>query len=150
VIQAAMGKRDKVYIFGDDYDTPDGTCLRDYIHIVDLAQAHILALTSAHTGPFNLGTGIGYSVKEVIETTRKVTGRPIPAVVSPRRPGDPARLIAGADKARNVLGWKPRFTDLESIVESAWKWHQAHPDGYRSGGARYGTKHRKSAGKKKR
>jgi UDP-glucose 4-epimerase len=150
VIQAAMGKRDKVYIFGDDYDTPDGTCLRDYIHIVDLAQAHILALTSDHTGPFNLGTGTGYSVKEVIETTRKVTGRPIPAVVSPRRPGDPARLIAGADKARNVLGWKPRFTDLETIVESAWKWHQAHPDGYRSGGSRQGAKNKKSAGKKKR
>jgi len=150
VIQAAMGKRDKVYIFGDDYDTPDGTCLRDYIHIVDLAQAHILALTSEHTGPFNLGTGIGYSVKEVIETTRKVTGRAIPAVVSPRRPGDPARLIAGADKAKQVLGWKPRFTDLETIVESAWKWHQAHPNGYQSGGARHGAKSKKRAGKKGR
>ena len=133
VLQVAMGKRDKVSIFGDDYDTPDGTCQRDYIHIVDLAQAHILALTSTQTGPFNLGTGIGYSVKDVLETARKVTGRSIPAVVSPRRPGDPARLIASADKARSVLGWKPRFTDLECIVESAWKWHESHPDGYRSG-----------------
>lgn len=145
VIQAALGQRDKVMIYGDDYDTPDGTCLRDYIHIVDLAQAHILALTSEHTGPFNLGTGTGYSVKEVVETTRKVTGRPIPAVVSPRRPGDPARLIAGADKARKVLGWKPRFTDLETIVASAWKWHQAHPNGYRGGGAKRGGNNKKKS-----
>ena len=150
VLQAAMGKRDKVSIYGDDYDTPDGTCLRDYIHIVDLAQAHILALTSEHTGPFNLGTGAGYSVKQVVETARKVTGRTIPAAVSPRRPGDPARLVAGADKAKKVLGWKPRFTDLESIVESAWRWHRSHPDGYRSGGAGPGRKSRTGAGKKGR
>jgi UDP-glucose 4-epimerase len=131
VLQAAMGKRPQVQIYGEDYDTPDGTCLRDYIHIVDLAQAHILALTSDHTGGFNLGTGFGYSVKEVVAAAREVTGRKIPAVISPRRPGDPARLVAGADRARQVLGWQPRFTDLRAIVASAWRWHQAHPDGYR-------------------
>jgi len=130
VLQVALGKREKVTIYGEDYDTPDGTCLRDYIHIVDLAQAHILALTSAVSGPFNLGNGNGYSVKEVIETARQVTGHPIPAAVGPRRPGDPARLVAAAKKARETLGWKPRYGDLRSIVESAWNWHRAHPEGY--------------------
>jgi len=130
VLQVALGKREKVLILGDDYETPDGTCLRDYIHIVDLAQAHILALTSNHSGAFNLGNGTGYSVKDVIETARKVTGHPIPAEIADRRPGDPPRLVAGPDKARNVLGWKPEFDDLETIIQSAWDWHRAHPDGY--------------------
>lgn len=130
VLQVALGQRDKVTILGDDYDTPDGTCLRDYVHIADLAQAHILALTFEHLGAFNLGNGNGCSVKEVIETAREVTGRPIPAEVAPRRPGDPDRLVAGTDKARKILKWKPRFTDLKTIIESAWNWHQAHPAGY--------------------
>ncbi|MBA4387576.1 MAG: UDP-glucose 4-epimerase GalE [Verrucomicrobia bacterium] len=130
VLKVALGKSRSVKIFGDNYDTPDGTCVRDYIHIVDLAQAHMLALKCKHTGPFNLGNGSGYSVKQVVETARKITGRKIEAEMAPRRPGDPARLIAGAGKARKVLGWKPAFPDIESIVESAWKWHKAHPRGY--------------------
>ncbi len=130
VLQVALGQREKVLICGDDYDTPDGTCLRDYIHIVDLAQAHILALTRDVAGPFNLGTGTGYSVKDVIDAARTVTGHPIPAVLAPRRPGDPARLVAGAEKARTVLGWQPRFDNLQTIIASAWAWHQAHPRGY--------------------
>ncbi|MCE9613707.1 MAG: UDP-glucose 4-epimerase GalE [Lentisphaerae bacterium] len=130
VLQTALGQRAEVGIFGDDYDTPDGTCLRDYIHIVDLARAHLCALTSEATGPFNLGTGSGFSVKEVVETARAVTGRPIPARILPRRPGDPARLIAAADKARDVLKWTPSYTDLRAIVASAWAWHQRHPHGY--------------------
>ena len=130
VLQVALGKREELLIFGDDYDTPDGSCLRDYIHIVDLAQAHMLALTGDECGAFNLGNGNGYSVKEVVETAREVTGHPIPARVVARRPGDPASLVAGADKARNVLGWKPKYPELRPIIESAWKWHQAHPNGY--------------------
>jgi len=130
VLKVALGKREKVLIFGDDYNTPDGTCLRDYIHIVDLAQAHILALMSELSGAFNLGNGNGCSVKEVIETAREVTGHPIPAEVVARRPGDPDRLIAGAEKAKKVLKWKPRFTDLKTIIESAWNWHKNYPNGY--------------------
>lgn len=130
ILQVALGKREEVSIFGDDYETPDGTCLRDYIHIVDLAQAHILALTGDHSGAFNLGNGTGYSVKQVIEAARRVTGHPIPAKVADRRPGDPARLIAAADKAHDVLGWKPELDDLETIIKSAWDWHQEHPEGY--------------------
>lgn len=130
VLQAALGQREKVYICGDDYDTPDGTCIRDYIHIVDLAQAHILAIESDVSGPFNLGNGSGYSVKQVVETAREVTGINIPAEVTERRPGDPDALIAAADKARKVLGWRPRIPELGDIIESAWKWHQAHPNGY--------------------
>ncbi|MBN1558420.1 MAG: UDP-glucose 4-epimerase GalE [Lentisphaerae bacterium] len=133
VLQAALGRREKVFIYGDDYDTPDGTCLRDYIHIADLARAHLLALTSAHTGAFNLGNGTGYSVREVIETARRVTGRPIPAEVAARRPGDPPRLVAGAEKAGAELGWRPAFPELETIIRSAWTWHRAHPEGYGSG-----------------
>ena len=132
VLQVALGQREKVTVYGEDYDTPDGSCLRDYIHIVDLAQAHILALTSEHTGAFNLGNGNGYSVKEVIDATRRVTGRAIAAESGPRRPGDPARLIASAEKARKLLGWQPAYTDLGDIIASAWQWHQAHPDGYAS------------------
>jgi len=130
VLQVALGKRDKIYIFGDDYDTPDGTCIRDYIHIVDLAQAHILALTNDCSGPFNLGNGDGYSVKEVIAAAREVTGHPIPAEIADRRPGDPDRLIGSADKARRMLGWDPQHADIKTIIEHAWNWHQAHPEGY--------------------
>jgi UDP-glucose 4-epimerase len=131
VLQVALGKREKVMIYGDDYPTPDGTCVRDYIHIVDLARAHILALTSEVSGAFNLGSGTGYSVQEVIETTRKVTKHPIPTGLASRRPGDPPILVAMADKANKVLGWKPQFTSLESMIQSAWNWHKAHPDGYK-------------------
>ena len=130
ILQVPLGKRDKVYIFGDDYDTPDGTCIRDYIHIADLAQAHILALKDGISGAFNLGNGGGYSVREVIDMAREVTGHAIPAEVAPRRPGDPAQLVAGADKAHTVLGWKPEYPDLRTIIEHAWNWHQSHPDGY--------------------
>jgi UDP-glucose 4-epimerase len=130
VLFAAQGRREKVMIFGDDYDTPDGTCIRDYIHIVDLAHAHILALEKDVRGAFNLGNGSGYSVREVIDAAREVTGLPIRTDVAPRRPGDPPRLIADATKAHTVLGWKPKYPDLRTIVEHAWKWHQAHPHGY--------------------
>lgn len=131
VLKVALGQSEKVEVFGDDYETPDGTCIRDYIHIADLAQAHILAVESDATGAFNLGNGGGYSVKEVIAAAREVTGRPIRAEMSPRRPGDPPRLIAAAEKARKVLGWSPRYPDLKTIISHAWAWHLAHPDGYR-------------------
>jgi UDP-glucose 4-epimerase len=132
VLEVAQGKREKVIIFGDDYPTPDGTCVRDYIHIIDLAQAHILALRALDQGSrtYNLGNGQGFSIKEVIETAREVTGHPIPAEVGARRPGDPAILIAGSEKIRAELGWKPQYPNLRDIIESAWKWHQAHPNGY--------------------
>lgn len=130
VIKVALGQKPVVNVFGNDYKTPDGTCIRDYIHIVDLGRAHMLALTGNHTGAFNLGTGTGFSVREVIDVVRKVTGHPVPEQFSPRRPGDPDRLVAAADRARTALGWKPEYSDLESIVESAWEWHQAHPHGY--------------------
>lgn len=130
VLKVALGKRDKIYIFGDDYDTPDGTCIRDYIHIADLAQAHILALKNDCSGPFNLGNGNGYSVKEVIEAAREATGRSIPAEVAERRPGDPPRLIGSADKARKELGWTPQHSDIGTIIKHAWEWHRKHPEGY--------------------
>lgn len=133
-LYAAQGKRDAVSIFGDDYPTPDGTAVRDYVHVSDLSQAHILALDHLTAGGgsdfINLGNGNGYSVKEVIEATRKVTGREIKAVVAPRRAGDPSVLVANAEKAKAVLGWTPRFPQIETIIESAWRWHQAHPEGY--------------------
>lgn len=132
VLAVALGKQSAVRVFGDDYPTPDGTCIRDYIHIVDLAKAHVLALASRKVGAFNLGTGTGYSVKEVIEMAREVTGRPIPVRIAPRRPGDPARLVASAHKAQRVLGWKPERSNLRTILEDAWRWHQAHPRGYAS------------------
>jgi UDP-glucose 4-epimerase len=131
VIKVALKQQPHVNIFGDDYDTPDGTCIRDYIHIVDLGRAHILALTGKATGPFNLGTGTGFSVREVIDVVRKVTQRDIPEVISPRRPGDPDRLVASALKAKKILKWTPRNSNLNDIIESAWAWHQAHPDGYK-------------------
>ena len=130
VLKVALGQAPAVPVFGDDYETPDGTCIRDYIHIVDLARAHILALEKDVAGPFNLGTGTGFSVKQVVETCRGVTGHAIPVALSPRRPGDPACLVAGAAKAKETLGWNPRFPDLKTIVQHAWNWHRAHPRGY--------------------
>jgi UDP-glucose 4-epimerase len=130
VLRVALGQRENVMVFGDDYDTPDGSCVRDYIHIVDLAQAHMLALEGTMQGPFNLGNGDGYSVLEVIKIAREITGHDIPAVMHPRRPGDPAKLMAGADKAHKVLGWKPKYPELSTIMQHAWSWHQRHPNGY--------------------
>ena len=132
-LQAAAGKRPRVEIYGQDYPTPDGTCVRDYIHVIDLARAHIQALDALSEGSrvYNLGCGgAGYSVQEVIETARQVTGRDIPTNVGPRRPGDPATLVASSDKIKTELGWQPQFQDLGLIVESAWKWMLKHPDGY--------------------
>ncbi len=131
-LQVALGQRDKVTIFGDDYPTRDGTCVRDYIHVVDLAQAHILALRALDKGSrtYNLGNGQGYTVKEVIEACRQVTGHPIPAVIGPRRPGDPAVLVASSEKIRRELGWQPKYPDLCTIVAHAWEWHRRHPQGY--------------------
>lgn len=134
VLQVANGIRSEVSIFGDDYSTPDGTCIRDYIHITDLAQAHIQAVEYLANGGasdiFNLGNGVGFSVKEVVEACRKITGHPIPATISPRRPGDPARLVASSVKARKILGFNPEFPELEKIVATAWKWHKSHPTGF--------------------
>lgn len=130
VLKVALGQKDAVEVYGTDYETPDGTCIRDYIHILDLADAHIRALDRAESGFFNLGTGGGTSVREVIDCCRKVTGRDIPVIERPRRPGDPPRLIAGSDKIRRELGWEPRFQDIGAIVESAWRWHQKRPLGY--------------------
>ena len=134
VLQVPNGKRESVSIYGTDYDTPDGTCIRDYIHVTDLAEAHILAveylMKGGESNVFNLGNGVGYSVREVIETARKVTGHPIPAVEIPRRAGDPARLVASGEKAKTVLGWEPKITSLEDIIRSAWVWHSTHPNGY--------------------
>lgn len=132
VLKTALGKRESISILGDDYPTPDGTCIRDYIHIVDLAQAHIEAIRRDVSGAFNLGNGNGYSVKEVIDLARIVTGRDIPAITAARRPGDPPQLVAAANKARTELGWSPKFPDLVAIIESAWEWHQRYPDGYGS------------------
>ncbi len=132
VLQVALGQRDHIDIFGDDYDTPDGTCVRDYIHVEDLARAHILALSALGQGSrtYNLGNGQGFSVQEVIQAARDITGHPIPARVVPRRPGDPAVLIAGSAAIRHDLGWEPRRPHLHDIVQSAWQWHVAHPTGY--------------------
>jgi UDP-glucose 4-epimerase len=134
VIQTALGKRESIKIFGNDYNTPDGTCVRDYIHVSDLANAHYLALQSLRRGEeskiYNLGNGKGFSVKEVIDVVRKVTGRPIKAENAPRRPGDPAILVASSEKIRKELNWKPQMADLETIVSTAWEWHKNHPNGY--------------------
>lgn len=130
VLKVALGEKQNVEIFGTDYETPDGTCIRDYIHILDLARAHILALGASKSEFYNLGTGGGASVREVIDSCRKVTGREIPVVEKPRRPGDPPRLIASSEKIKRELGWKPQFQSLDAILESAWKWHQKFPRGY--------------------
>lgn len=136
IMQVLNGKREKLGIFGDDYPTFDGTCIRDYIHISDLADAHIKALESLRSGAnsnfYNLGNGNGFSVKQVIETVAKVTGRNVNYEVVPRRAGDPAILVASSDKIRRELGFKPQFDSLEKIVASAWKWHSTHPDGYKT------------------
>jgi len=130
VLRVALGQNPTIKIFGDDYDTPDGSCIRDYVHVVDLAEAHLQALERGATGAMNLGTGRGFSVKEVVEACRRVTGHAIPAIVSPRRPGDPGRLVARAALAGQTLGWQPRYTEIDDIVATAWRWHQAHPRGY--------------------
>lgn len=132
VLKVALGKMENIRVFGGDYPTPDGTPVRDYIHVIDLAQAHILALEAVENGSrvYNLGNGKGFSVREVIETARRITGRPIPEVMVERRPGDPAVLIAGSDKIRNELGWDPQYPALEAIIRSAWEWHLNHPNGY--------------------
>jgi UDP-glucose 4-epimerase len=135
VLQVPLGRRESVQLFGTDYPTEDGTCIRDYIHVADLAEAHILALQAladgkVQSGAYNLGNGLGYSNKQVIEACRRVTGHPIPVVEAPRRPGDPAALVASSDRIRRDLGWTPQFPEIEQIVESAWRWHQAHPQGY--------------------
>lgn len=134
ILQVALGKREKIMIFGGDYETSDGSCIRDYIHVTDLADAHILAIQRLREGgsssTYNLGNGNGFSVKEVVEISRKVTGMLIPAEVTALRLGDPARLVASSEKAANELGWKPKYTTLETIIESAWRWFLRHPDGY--------------------
>lgn len=134
VLQVAQGKRDKLQIFGDDYNTPDGTNVRDYVHPFDLADAHILAVDYLRKGnesnAFNLGSSTGFSNLEIVEAARKVTGKEIPAEIAPRRGGDPDSLIASSDKAREVLGWKPEFDNIERIIETAWAWHSSHPNGY--------------------
>lgn len=134
VLHTAMGKRNEIKIFGTDYDTPDGSCIRDYIHVSDLAQAHILAVEYLMNGGksdvFNLGNGTGYSVREVIEAAKNVTGLTIPTIEAQRRHGDPARLVASSEKARNILGWTPIYNNIEEIISTAWEWHKHHPNGF--------------------
>jgi UDP-glucose-4-epimerase GalE len=133
VLQVALGQRPHIDIYGTDYPTPDGTCIRDYVHVDDLAAAHVLAVEQLQPGShrvFNIGIGRGYSVREVIETARAVTGQAIPVREAPRRPGDPAVLVANAEKIRRELGWVPHYSELRPIVETAWKWHQSHPRGF--------------------
>lgn len=136
ILFAAQGKRDAISIFGDDYPTPDGTAIRDYIHISDLSQAHLLALEHLRRGGdsefINLGNGTGFSVKEVVEAARKITGKEIKAEIAPRRSGDPSRLVADAKKAREILGWNPQYPEIEKIIESAWAWHEENPNGYKN------------------
>ena len=134
ILQVPLGKRESIAIFGDDYDTQDGTCVRDYIHVTDLVDAHILALNSLRDGApsnvYNLGNGEGFSVKEMVEAARRVTLHPIPAVICPRRAGDPSVLIASSKKAREKLGWEPKFSSIDDIIASAWNWHKNNPDGF--------------------
>jgi UDP-glucose 4-epimerase len=135
VLRVPLGQRQDVSIYGTDYPTRDGTCIRDYIHIADLVLAHLLALGALGDHDrlvYNIGNGNGYSVLEVIEMAREVTGHPIPALESPRRPGDPARLVASSEKIRAELGWEPQYPDLKDILSSAWEWHSTHPKGYES------------------
>lgn len=134
VLQTALGKRDYITIFGDDYDTEDGTCVRDYVHVVDLVEAHILAMKylthGGESNTFNLGSSQGFSVKEIVETARKVTDKDIKAIIGERRAGDPSKLIASSDKARKILGWNPTRTNIENIIKDAWLWHDTHKNGY--------------------
>jgi UDP-glucose 4-epimerase len=135
VLQVALGQRDHITIYGDDYDTPDGTCVRDYIHVDDLGDAHLRALERLEPAQglcLNLGTGRGTSVREIVEACREVTGHPIPEVVGPRRAGDPSKLVADANLAHQLLRWNPRYRDAKSIIETAWRWHKSHPQGYAS------------------
>ncbi|WP_145065668.1 UDP-glucose 4-epimerase GalE [Engelhardtia mirabilis] len=136
VLQVAQGRREKIMMFGEDYPTRDGTCVRDYIHVVDLADAHLRALAQIQQGAdrivCNLGTGTGYTVRELIELAREVTGHAVPAEVTGRREGDPAQLVSGGTRARDVLGWEPKRSELKTILEDAWRWHQGNPDGYRA------------------
>ncbi len=135
VLRVALGESESASIFGTDYPTPDGTCIRDYIHIADLVSAHLLALDALQKSEsltYNVGSGKGFSVLEVIEMARRVTGHPIPAVASPRRAGDPPRLVASSDKIRRELGWQPEHADLQDIISSAWEWHKSHPKGYQT------------------
>jgi UDP-glucose 4-epimerase len=135
VLQVALGQRSHITVLGDDYPTPDGTCIRDYIHVDDLGRAHVAALQRLQVGEgmrLNLGTGRGYSVREVIEACRRVTGHAIPAEIGPRRPGDPPELVADSSRAQSELNWKCEYNDIESIVRTAWNWHSSHPRGYRS------------------
>jgi len=134
ILEVALGKRDAIQIFGDDYDTPDGTCIRDYIHVMDLVNAHLLALNRLRDGGsstvYNLGNGKGFSVKQVVEAARNVTGHKIPQKIAPRRPGDPAVLVASSEKIIRELNWKPKYDDLNTIISTAWEWHKNHPNGY--------------------
>ncbi|GFR34865.1 UDP-glucose 4-epimerase GalE [Thermobrachium celere] len=134
VLQTCLGKRESIKIFGDDYNTKDGTCVRDYIHVNDLAEAHILALEALYEGKdsnvYNLGNGNGFTVKEIIEAAEEVTGINIKKEIAPRRAGDPAVLIASSDKIKRELNWNPKFTDIKKIIETAWRWHKNHPNGY--------------------
>ena len=134
ILQVPLGKRDHITVFGEDYPTPDGTCLRDYIHVLDLADAHVLAIDYLRRGGesniFNLGNGQGFSVKEMIEAAKEATGLDIKVEIGERRAGDPAQLIASSEKARKVLGWQPKFTDVKAVIGTAWKWHRQHPEGY--------------------
>jgi UDP-glucose 4-epimerase len=134
VLQVALGQRKNITVFGDDYPTPDGTCIRDYIHIANLAEAHILALKALEQGSqtYNLGNGRGFSVLQVIDAARAITGHPIPSQIGPRRAGDPAELVAGSERIMQELGWQPNFSTLEQIIETAWQWHRSHPKGYSS------------------
>lgn len=136
ILQTALGQREELAIFGDDYATPDGTCIRDYVHVVDLIDAHILALEYLKAGNesnvFNLGSSTGFSVKEMVEAARQVTGKEIPAKIEPRRAGDPSTLIASSKKAQTILGWNPKFPDVKDIISSAWQWHESHPAGYQT------------------
>ena len=134
VLKVALEQKPEIEIFGTDYDTPDGTCIRDYIHILDLAQAHILALTAKSSAQYNLGTGGGTSVREVIRSCEKITGKELHVVERPRRPGDPARLVAASEKIQRELGWQPQFQQIDAIIESAWRWHVRHPRGYANHG----------------
>ena len=133
VLQVAAGKRSSISVFGTDYPTVDGSCVRDYIHVLDLAEAHLLALEALHTRDklvYNIGNGSGFSVLQIVEAARRITGHPIPVIESPRRPGDPAVLVASSEKIRNELGWVPKYPDPEAIIDSAWQWHRRNPNGY--------------------
>ena len=135
VLQVALGQRDSITIFGNDYQTSDGTCVRDYVHVNDLADAHLKALDKIRPSTgicLNLGTGRGTSVREIIDACREVTGHAIPEKIGQRREGDPSELVADASRAQDQLGWKPQYVDVRSIVETAWRWHQLHPNGYGS------------------